>query len=295
MIEKRTDLALEAREGLSGALPDGVEEDRRDVLGFGVTRVRITNRAGADLLCKPIGDYVTLELGRLLRREDNAFADGARALADELRAMLRLGSGDSVLVAGLGNPAITPDAVGHLTAESTLATRHLRAQPRGPFSAFRSVAVLEPGVLGTTGLESADVVRAVAGEAKPAAVIAVDALASRRAERVCTTVQLSDTGIVPGSGVGGGRTALDRAALGVPVIALGVPTVVDAATLASDLAEEAGASLDADALRRASGGLIVTPRDIDARVRDISRLLGYGINLALHEGLAVSDLDMLLG
>lgn len=299
MFERRTDLALEAREiwseGADGASPDGIEEETGLRSGFLVTTVRITNEQGESVLCKPKGTYITIELGRLMRREERAFSEGAAVLCDELKKLLALEDGDTVLVVGLGNPVITPDAVGHDTVMNTLATRHLTERMPETFSGFRSVAVLEPGVVGTTGIESAEVIRAVCERVHPSAVIAVDALASRRMDRVCRTVQLADTGIVPGSGVGNARAALNRDTLGVPVIAVGVPTVVDAATLAADIARESGAGeLDSEALGRISGSMIVTPKDIDANVADISKLVGYGINLALHAGLTVEDVDMLV-
>lgn len=296
MLSRRSDLALEAKRIWSEdnlADLEGASEQTRTERGFEVVTVQITGDRAAQELCKPKGRYVTVELGRFLRREDDAFSDGAQVIAGVLRELL--GGGATVLVVGLGNPAITPDALGHLTVKNTLVTRHLREQSPDTFKDFGSVAAVEPGVLGTTGVESADLVEAVVRKIRPDAVIAVDALASRSAGRVCTTVQISDTGIVPGSGVGNARAALSRETLGVPVIALGVPTVVDAATLALDLAREAGSELDAEALRRQSGGMIVTPREIDANVANIARLLGYGIDLALHPGLTVEDIDLFLG
>ncbi len=288
----RTDLALEERESRGAADLEGVRFLERDISGYRVSEVIIENEIGSQALCKPAGRYITIELDRLIRREDSAFEDGARALASLLSDLLP--ENGPVLIAGLGNPAITPDAVGHIAAKNALVTLHLIDAPGGVFSDLRSVACVEPGVLGTTGIESVEVVRAVAEKIRPAAVIAVDALASRRAERLCRTVQITDTGIVPGSGVGNARKELSANTLGVPVIAVGVPTVVDAATLAASLAEDCGARLDEDRLRSAGGGLIVTPRDIDSKVADISKLVGYGIDLALQPSLSVSDLDMLI-
>ena len=161
------------------------------------------------------------------------------------------------------------------------------------FAGFRPVSAVCSGVLGTTGIESSDFVSAVTKEVRPAAVFAVDALASRSTARLCRTVQLADTGIVPGSGVGNARQALNRDTLGVPVIAIGVPTVVDAATLTLDLASRSGTELDPDSFGDV-GSMIVTPRDIDKNVRDIAKLIGYGLNLALHDGLTLEDIDMLL-
>ena len=143
-------------------------------------------------------------------------------------------------------------------------------------------------------MESAEAVRGLVAEVQPALVIAVDALASRRVGRVCATVQLSDTGIIPGSGVGNHRSALNRETLGVPVFAVGIPTVVDAATLAADLMEEAGiADIDEDKLRAGQQNLMVTPRDIDAQVRDLAKVVGYGINWALQD-LEIEEINALL-
>jgi len=299
MRQIRTDLALESRELHCGEL-SGVETAEESISGFSVTTVRILNEEAASALCKPIGEYITIELGALLRREENAFADAALLLADKLRGLLEIARDDNILVAGLGNRAITPDALGPIAADNVLVTRHLKSALPEDFAAFRCVSALQPGVTGTTGVESAELIRALCEKIRPAAVIAVDALASRRYERLCRTVQLSAAGITPGSGVGNSRAALNSASLGIPVIAVGVPTVVDSATLATDLLLDAGLSdKDADAiLERLRGDpdsqMIVTPRDIDRSVHDVGKLVGYSINLALHDGLTVADVDMLI-
>lgn len=282
----RTDLAVEAEQlrRVEGASLDGVRSGAARHGSFSVTTTEVLDARGAAALGKPVGRYVTLELGALLRREENAFAQAAALLAGELRALAPLPPGAPVLVAGLGNRGITPDAVGPAALDFVLVTRHLREQLPEDFAAFRPVTAVCTGVLGTTGIESGDLVSAVAAAVEPGAVIAVDALASRAAAHLGRTVQLADTGIVPGSGVGNARRALSRETLGVPVLAVGVPTVVEAETFAADLG-----GADADVR-----GLIVTPRDIDRLVRDAAKLIGYGINLALHEGLTVGDIDMLL-
>ena len=237
--------------------------------GYPVTTVKVLDDRGAKAIGKPVGTYVTVDLSALVRREEDAFGRAARAVAAELKALLKLPEGAPALVVGLGNRAITPDNIGPAAADHTMVTRHLVEQVPEHFGSFRPVAALAAGVLGTTGVESGELVRAVTEKIRPSCVIAVDALASRSLSRVCTTVQLADTGITPGSGVGNARAALDRASLGVPVIAVGVPTVVDGATLAADLLAEAGqAHLDPQALQGAGEGLMVTPRDIDARVTD---------------------------
>lgn len=300
MLKRRTDLALEARElwqesaekttELSGVrATDGEKE------GYPITRVEILDKSGSEALGKPVGTYVTLDLTVLAKREEEAFPRAARALAGELSSLLKLDARAPALVVGLGNRAITPDAVGPGAADHTMVTRHLVERVPEHFGAFRPVAVLAAGVLGTTGVESGDLVRAVADRIKPACVIAVDALASRSLKRVCTTVQLADTGIIPGSGVGNARAALNRETLGIPVIAVGVPTVVDAATLAADLLEKTGQeNFDSKSLSVESGGLMVTPRDIDQRVADMAKVVGFGINLALQTGLTVEDVEMFL-
>lgn len=294
MRNRRTDLALEARElwqqsaGESTCLPgvkawDGVRK------GFPVTTVEVLNREGQRALGKPPGRYVTLTMAREACREEG-FDRAVQALAEEIGAMLpdREERGP-VLIAGLGNRAITPDAIGPLVHEYTLVTRHLVEQIPEHFGSLRPVASLAAGVMGTTGMESGEVIQSLCRSMKPALVVAVDALASRSLERLCTTVQIADTGIIPGSGVGNHRFALDRESLGVPVIAVGVPTVVEAATLAADL-------LDVEQppdLGRA-GALMVTPRDIDARVRELSKIIGYGLSLALQPSLTLQELELLL-
>ena len=300
MLKRRTDLALEAKElwAESAEKETKLEGVRaRDSLreGYQVTTVDILDEQGASSLGKPVGSYVTVQLDALARREEDAFGRAARAIAAELGGLLRLPEGAACLVVGLGNRAITPDAIGPGVADHTMVTRHLVEQAPEHFGSFRPVAALAAGVLGTTGVESGELVKAVAEKIRPGYIIAVDALASRSMDRVCSTVQLADTGIVPGSGVGNHRTALNRETLGVPVIAVGVPTVVDAGTLAADILAEAGQErLDPEALAGAGEGLMVTPRDIDQRVADLVKVIGYGINLALHPGLTVEDVDLFL-
>ena len=300
MLKRRTDLALEAKELWTESAEketklEGVRA--RDSLreGYQVTTVDILDEQGASSLGKPVGSYVTVQLDALARREEDAFGRAARAIAAELNGLLKLPEEATCLVVGLGNRAITPDAIGPGVADHTMVTRHLVEQAPEHFGSFRPVAALAAGVLGTTGVESGELVKAVAEKIRPGYIIAVDALASRSMDRVCTTVQLANTGIVPGSGVGNHRAALNRETLGVPVIAVGVPTVVDAGTLAADILAEAGQEgLDPEALAGAGEGLMVTPRDIDQRVADLVKVIGYGINLALHPGLTVEDVDLFL-
>ena len=297
MFAKRTDLALEARElwqesaGKTTRLA-GVKATKRKQEGYPVTRVDILDQRGEEALGKPRGTYLTVDLTTFWQRREDFFQRAVRAVGTPLKELVP--PEGSVLVVGLGNRAMTPDAVGPLAADHVLVTRHLiSAMPR-QFSGFRPVSVLRTGVLGTTGVESAESVRGLVAEVKPACVIAVDALASRRTGRVCAAVQLSDTGIIPGSGVGNHRSPLNAGTLGVPVIAIGVPTVVDSATLAADLLEESGITdYDAEALQKSRQNLMVTPRDIDQQVRDLGKVIGYGINWALQD-LEIDEINALL-
>lgn len=297
MAQRRTDLALEAHELWHGAAREGelpgVETTEHDVRGYAATVVEVRTTAAARALGKPAGTYVTLDLRPYWGHAEDAFERAAEAVGAELRALIGETEIATALVVGLGNAAMTPDAVGPQTAEHVLVTRHLMRD--AAFSSLTAVSVLTPGVLGRTGMEAAETVRGAVRTVRPDVLIVVDALASRSLARVCTTVQLSDTGLVPGSGVGNRRRALNRASLGIPVIAVGVPTVVDAATLALDILEEAGASpLEPAALRVHGAGVMVTPRDIDAQIRELSRVVGYGIDLALQP-LHYADLCALMG
>ena len=295
MKQRRTDLAVEARElwresaGQTTKL-SGVEARDGEREGVPVTTVRILDREGEQALGKPRGTYVTLTLEGVANRTEGIFGRAVRAVAGELAQLLKQAAPEGlVLVAGLGNRAITPDAIGPKVHEHILVTRHLVEQMPEHFGHLRPVASLAAEVLGNTGVESGEVVEAVCRKLRPACVIAVDALASRSLERLCRTVQLADTGIAPGSGAGNHRMALDRDSLGVPVLAVGVPTVVEGATLAADL-------LGSDQLPDLDPGrsLLVTPKDIDSQVADLSKIVGYGISLALQPGMTVEDLELLL-
>ena len=296
MWKQRTDLAVEAKELWQQSVSEqtkleGVQARSGSREGFEVDTVQVLDRRGEQALDKPVGTYITITLDGLKQREEDAFGRAARAIAQELKGLLGdLPAQAPVLVAGLGNRAITPDAIGPLVHEYTMVTRHLVEQVPEHFGAFRPVASLSAGVLGTTGVESGSLIRAVCDEIKPACVIAVDALASRSLHRVCRTVQLADTGIVPGSGVGNHRKALNKETLGIPVIAVGVPTVVDGATLAMDLLGQE----ELPKLAQGVENLMVTPRDIDAQVADLSKAIGFGIDLALHDGLSVEDVELFL-
>ena len=293
MLDIRTDLAMEAKElwqetaGETTKLPGVRARDYR-VRGMNVTVVEILNAEGVRALGKPKGTYVTLSMEKNMLRTPAGFSRAAGQLGKTLARMLP--ADGAVLVAGLGNAAVTPDAVGPRTLEHLVVTRHLGSS----FPNLRPVSAIAPGVLGTTGLESVEVVRGIVERAQPACVVVVDALASRSLDRLCTTVQIADTGITPGSGVGNRRATFDERTLGVPVLAVGVPTVVEARTLLRDTLEENGVKCNADTVA-CDRALVVTPKDIDARIGQVSRLLGYGISLALHRGLSVADISCFVG
>lgn len=298
MFTKRTDLAMEARELWQESAEKtsrlhGVKASKSKWEGYPITRVDILDARGESALGKPCGSYRTVDLTTFRHRKHDFFDRAVRAIGSQLKELLPESRGP-ILVIGLGNRAMTPDAVGPLAADCVLVTRHLIASMPKAFSSFRPVSVFRPGVLGTTGVESAEAVRGLISEVHPTAAIVIDALASRRTGRVCTTVQLSDTGIVPGSGVGNHRCALNQESLGLPVIAIGVPTVVDAATLAADLLEDAGFHSDQPLnLQHSSQNLMVTPREIDQQVKDLAKVIGYGINWALQD-LEIEEINALL-
>lgn len=278
----RTDLASEAHRLLRNGKADlsalpGVEAREEMRAGVSLFRVQISDERGARLLGKPVGRYCTVEPGASIPRGDDRFPALARTLAGVIRGMLAAPEGP-FLVVGLGNEAITPDALGPMTARYVLATRHLKRAGNPLFSRFREVSVCAPGVLGSSGLEAALQIGALCREIRPKQLLVIDALAGAEAGGLGCSVQITDSGIAPGSGVGNDRAPLSRASLGLPVLALGVPTVIDAACFGDS-------SLH---------GMFVTPRDVDELVRTASRLLGYSLDLALHPSLRLEELSALL-
>ena len=264
LISPRTDMARELH-GFRGSVPGVSAADEA-----GVFRLSVETDEGAEAVGLPRGNYINLSLRPLLRREDEAFPTLCGQIAGELRKLLP--QDGCILVAALGNPAMTPDALGSLCADSLIVTRHLGEI----LPDFRPLCAIRCGVLGTTGLESAELVKSAVTLSQCSAVIAVDALCAADEEKLCATVQLSDAGIVPGSGVGNSRAALNRETLGVPVLSLGVPTVMDAGTIGG------------------KAGMFVTTRDIDLRVKLAAKLLGYSIDLAVQPALSVEDVDLLI-
>lgn len=295
---RRTDLARETLERYREASgrrgdPDGLRSSEKTEHGLTVYTVEVLDTHGAEIVHRPVGRYVTVETGRRMEQSAEDLRTAAEVIGAELRAMLPE-AGGTVLIAGLGNRAITPDALGPKAADRVIASRHLVEQLRDTFPALRPTAVLVPGVTGNTGMESREILRGAVGQIRPSALILIDALAARRSERLCSTVQLADSGIAPGSGVGNDRKAIDRESMGIPCIAIGVPTVVDAATLAADLLTENGAGNAAAAMERQQGKSFVTVKEIDRLVEKCAEMIGLAVNLAVQPGLDAADLAMFL-
>ena len=306
--EIRTDLALEAHLHLRdnnrlSSIP-GVRTEEEKLEHANVSRIHIFDDQGERYMGKKKGHYITIEAPALRRHNPEKLEKIARTLADELERILPLDEESKVLVVGLGNWNATPDALGPKVVSNLLITRHLKDfVPETARSGLRSVAAMTPGVLGLTGIETGEIIQGIVERIRPSAVIAVDALASRSIDRILTTIQIADTGINPGSGVGNFRQGINRESLNIPVIALGVPTVVHAQTIAHDTLELVMQTLSQrnsspnildfmspkkklelidEVLSPTIGDLMVTPKEIDVLVEDMSRVIAAGINAAMH-------------
>ncbi|MBQ3498119.1 MAG: GPR endopeptidase [Clostridia bacterium] len=286
-MDLRTDLALEQHEISSRSALDGIEKKQTSHRKIKITEIKITNQNGEKALRRKIGTYITVELPGFGSATD-IFGDGMKAVASELKKLLP--AEGLVLVAGLGNNQITPDALGPECASLIFSTRHIGKELRESigFESLRPVARITPGVLGQNGIETGEILAGIIKQVSPAAVITVDALASRRLSRLGCTVQLCDTGITPGSGVGNARAEISRDTMGVPVISLGVPTVVDAATLAYDLTGTSGK------LEKSGEKMMVTPREIDLIIERASKLVATAINSALQPDISAEELYSLV-
>lgn len=298
----RTDLAMEAFDGAQDARPCGVDVHRWEEGGVTLTEVVVTTDDAARALGKPAGRYLTMESPLLKKRDPDVRNAMAALLSEELSRLLPAWDGQScALVIGLGNRQITPDALGPAVIDRTLVTRHL-SDHLFPLSDMRPVSAIAPGVLGVTGIETMDVVESLVKLVRPCAVICVDSLAARDSARIGATLQLTDTGIQPGAGVGNHRRALTRQSVGAPVIAIGMPTVIHAATLARDalecLGKQAGDVDLSDAEHglpgTALGEMIVTPREIDALIQDAAGIIAAGINRALQPELTDAEIAAMM-
>lgn len=287
----RTDLALERREYIKEKEPDGVISKEEIDENIKITTIEITNENGERLLGKPKGKYITVEAESFIKNP--VLSDAAlEAAADKIKELLP--KGDAFLVAGLGNEKITSDALGPKSASLILATRHIKgelAESIG-FQNMKSVAAIVPGVLGRTGIETKEIIEGIVKKTNPDALIVVDALAARNLSRLGTTVQMCNTGISPGSGVGNCRGEISEKTLGVPVIAIGVPTVVDGITMAFDVFEKAGIDTKefSEKELRDEKTVMVTPKEIDLVIERASLLVAMAINLALFENMDKTEI-----
>ncbi|MBQ8304344.1 MAG: GPR endopeptidase [Clostridia bacterium] len=282
----RTDLALEEKE-LKSKDTSGIDFEENSIENIKITRIRVLNKAGEKSIGKPRGDYVTVEIPNL-ESHGGQFDLAAEIIAKELKGIA--GGVKNILVIGIGNSQITPDALGPKVAEGILATRHISSSLKKELGLenLNSVSVLSPGVLGQTGIELYELIAGAVQTVKPDLVIAVDALAARRLSRLGCTVQISNTGITPGSGVDNARREISIKTLNVPVVAVGIPTVVDAHTLISDLGGTVGADF------KESENMIVTPKGIDLMIDRAAELLSFSLNTFLQPQLDKETLRALV-
>lgn len=280
-FQVRTDLALEARERFEEDVEIrgvSVKEEYDEARDIRVTKVSIESENGAKAMGKPIGVYITLEAPKLSEPDEDYHREVSETLAGYLRELLGTKEERSVLIVGLGNRDVTPDALGPEVVGNLRITRHVvREYGRAAFEKekIHMVSGIVPGVMAQTGMETLEIVRGVVEETRPDVVVAIDALAARSSKRLNRTIQLSDAGIHPGSGVGNHRHSLTQETIGVPVVAIGVPTVVDAATIVYD------AVRDRNAIPPGLNSMFVTPKDIDETIKHLSFTISEALNIAL--------------
>lgn len=324
---QRSDLATEIIKIKKTDEKDGILTEEFTSNGIFINKITVKTENAAKNIGKPCGTYITVDLSGAFS-SDETHTKAVDAIAEELKELIGEDLSDSAMIVGLGNSELTSDAIGPQTVSGLIVTRHLKQHLPEVYSAMplRETAAFLPGVLGHTGIESAETVKAIAKIVEPKVLIIIDALASRKVDRLCSTVQISDTGISPGSGVGNDRKEISEKTVGIPVIAIGIPTVVDATTLALDLFEEASKRIreeksgdtkkaaeifeDFDKLSNEAeqiirkvlsssesgeGEMIVTPRDIDIIVNKSARLLSLALNKALHGHLEQEEINALLG
>lgn len=289
----KTDLASEMHEYLSrterGKL-DGLTSEKYRVGTLTATEVTVLDERGAAKVGKPCGKYVTADIGRLRDVHSDDFRDKCESLAKIFARFLP--HGGSCLFAGLGNRRITSDATGPEAADRFLATRHIKSANSELFRtlSLRETMCVATDVLGNTGVEAAELLRGIADCTKPSFAVVVDSLATSSLRRLATTVQICDSGISPGSGVNNRRCAINKETVGVPVIAVGVPTVADLYAVFGDLAGSDGTETAAEPPELPESVRFVTPKDADAMIRSTSRLIAYALNLALNPTLSFEEM-----
>lgn len=293
-MQRNTDLAIENFEMAQSDKIDGVEIFEKNENGVKTTVVSVNTKEGEHAIGKPMGKYITAEI-EPFTTDAELFDGRLDMVAKALKELLP--KEGLVLVAGLGNDKITPDALGPKSIDYVLATRHIAGEigKSVGLENLRGVATIVPGVLGQTGMETGEIIKGISQAIKPSAVIVIDALASMSVKRLGSTIQMSNTGIVPGSGVGNHRFEISEKTMGSPVIAIGIPTVVDGATLVYDLLDEQQ-DVNASALLDPNGEkMMVTPREIDSVIERGAKLIGMGINVCLQPEMSAQDLFSLVG
>lgn len=323
MINVRTDLALEAREIYTESHKnekdiDGIEVLEETDKDIKVTTVKVKNDEGAKKIGKPKGNYVTIDIPDFTAYDGETMDRVSEVVAEVLGRLVEIDVDKTVLVVGLGNWQVTPDALGPKVTQGIMVTRHLKTvMPDVMDDSVRPVCSIAPGVLGVTGVETVEIIKGVVERIKPDLVICIDALAARRVERVNNTIQIGDTGISPGAGVGNNRKQINEENLGVKVIAIGVPTVVDAVTIANDTIDlvvdslihnaqsgndfynmlknldrnEKGALIREVLSSKSLGEMIVTPKDIDLVINSLAKIISNGINMAVQPNMDMEDIN----
>lgn len=302
-MDIRTDLAVEATEMHEGTI-EGIESEQEEINGVKIERVRIKNDRAAKRLGKPCGNYVTITARDLSENDYDEYSEVCMCVARELKSILNIEEKAHVLTVGLGNEAITADSIGPKSVKNLLVTRHIKElMPDEIDESVRSVSALTPSVMALTGIETSEIVKGVAQRVKPELIIVIDALASRSMSRLGRTIQIADTGINPGSGVGNNRKELSENTLGVPVIAIGVPMVVDTKTVIFDCmniaSDKAGNERERffdmyKKMEPSSADMVVTPKDVDSLSERSARIIANGINIALQSALGREDIDKYL-
>ncbi|MBP0989776.1 MAG: GPR endopeptidase [Oscillospiraceae bacterium] len=294
----RTDLACEAYELHKDTLKDGIFQQKFNVSGIDFVKVTVTSDDASEKISKPKGVYITAFINKYFDGTVN-LKSAVHAISEEIKKLIP-NTTSPVLVAGIGNRAISPDALGPKAADRVIATRHLyqNTATASQFNEFRPVSVISPGTLAQTGIETDEIISYISSEIHPSAVILIDSLASKSTERLGNTIQISDSGISPGSGVMNARKEISPSSLGgIKVISIGVPTVVDAVTLAVELLNDLNDDIDSNTLqnlKNSGKSLIITPRDIDVILKRTSELISLSINKALQPFLGLEEILSIL-
>ena len=315
----RTDLAIEERENINEKEIDGISTNIDDFGYCTITHVNISNKNGSEKLSKPIGNYITIESESMRENDIDIHEKIIEKTSDSIKKLIKINNinAKNTLVIGLGNRYVTPDSLGPKTISKILVTRHIiDTISKEIINSVSCVSAISPGVMGITGIETGDIVKGITEKIQPDLIIAIDALAARKFSRINSTIQMSDIGIIPGAGVGNKRMALNKETLNVPVIAIGVPTVVDAATLVNDTMDKilnemmksakTGTeiykvlneldynekyNLITEILNPYANNMFVTPKEVDAVIERLSNIIGNSINISLHEGITKEDIN----